>query len=255
MKITYELTYFIFIMARIAGCVMFNQIFGRGNIPKLFQMCFIVALSIAVYGIVPPDNFEGVTFLLEYILIILRELFIGFILGHVVKLFMSVISISGDVIDLQMGLAMAKIYDPKSNISMGISASILNIFFILTFFCAEGHLTLINIFILSCKVVPVGTLSVGTDVIRYSVDLFSYILIYSVKLTLPILAVEFIIEVGMGIIMKAIPQIHLFVINIPVKIIVGLTSILILVPTFSSFLEKLITLMFDAMQKSLSLLM
>ena len=85
--------------------------------------------------------------------------------------------------------------------------------------------------------------------------MFSYILIYSVKLTLPILAVEFITEMGVGIMMKAIPQIHLFIVNIPLKIFIGFMAMLILVPTFAAFLEKLITLMFEAIQRNLSLLM
>ena len=86
------------------------------------------------------------------------------------------------------------------------------------------------------------------------IELFSYILIYSVKLTLPILAVEFITEIGVGIMMKAIPQIHLFVVNIPLKIFIGFMAMLILVPTFATFLEKLITIMFETIQRNLNML-
>ncbi|QSX07185.1 flagellar biosynthetic protein FliR [Sedimentibacter sp. zth1] len=255
MEITQDITYFIFILARISGCIIFNQVFGRGNVPVVFQIGLILMLSITVYGILPVDNFMEVNLLLEYVFLILKELFVGFIIGHIIKLFMSVIVIAGDVLDLQMGLSMAKIYDPKINISMGISGSLLNVFFMLLFFSVGGHLTLIKIFISSCKIIPIGNVHISKEVILYAVELFSYILIYAVKLTLPIMAMEFIVEVGMGIMMKAIPQIHLFVVNIPVKIFIGFMSLLILVPTFSSFLEKLITLMFEAIQKSLSLLM
>ncbi len=85
-------------------------------------------------------------------------------------------------------------------------------------------------------------------------ELFTDILIFAVKLSLPILAVEFITEIGVGILMKAVPQIHLFIVNIQLKIFIGFATMLILVPSFSAFLEKLITLMFEAIQKNLSLL-
>ncbi len=254
MIIEQDVTYFIFILARMSGCIMFSQIFGRGNVPIMFQIGLSIMLSIVVQGIIPPDNFPEINLMIEYIVLILKELFVGFIIGHIMKLFFSVIAITGDFNDMQLGLSMAKIYDPKSNISMGISATIFNIFFILLFFSANGHMTLIKIFITSCKALPIGRLSFSSDLFMSLTELFTNILIFSVKLSLPIFAIEFITEVGVGILMKAVPQIHLFVVNIPLKILIGFTTMLILVPSFSTFLERLITLMFEAIQKNLSLM-
>lgn len=254
MEITGDVTYFIFILARISGCILFNHIFARGNIPAIFQIGLSLILSITVYGAIPPANVMEVNLVVEYGFIIAKELFVGFIIGHIINLFLSVIVAGGEIIDIQLGLSMAQLYDPKSNISMGISASMLNIFLMLIFFSVGGHLTLIKIFITSCKVLPVGEIVFSQELFKSIVDLFSLILIYSVKLTLPILAIELITEIGVGIIMKAIPQIHLFVVNIPLKIFIGLMAMLILVPTFATFLERLITLMFDAIQNNLSLL-
>lgn len=254
MEITGDVTYFIFILARVTGCIIFNQVFGRGNVPIVFQIGLSIMLAITVYGVLPPDNFIEINLIIEYILLLLKELFVGFIVGYVISMFMSVIVIAGEFIDMQLGLSMAKLYDPKSNISMGISSSILNLFLMLMFFSVGGHLTLIQIFITSCKAIPVGRIIISQELFLSLIELFSYILIYSVKLTLPILAVGFITEIGVGIMMKAIPQIHLFVVNIPLKIFIGFVSMLILVPSFASFLERLISLMFEAIQRNLSLL-
>ncbi len=254
MVIEQDVTYFIFILARMAGCIMFSQIFGRGNIPMMFQIGLSIMLSIAVQGALPVDNFLEVNLLIEYIVLLLKELFVGVIIGHIMKLFFSVIVITGEFNDMQLGLSMAKIYDPKSNISMGISASILNIFFMLLFFSANGHMSLIKIFITSCKVLPIGRINFSPELFMSLTELFTDILIFAVKLSLPILAVEFITEIGIGILMKAVPQIHLFIVNIQLKIFIGFATMLILVPSLSTFLEKLITLMFEAIQKNLSLL-
>ena len=254
MEITADVTYFIFILARITGCIVFNQIFGRGNIPMIFQIGLSIMLAITVYGVLPPDNSLEVNLIIEYILLLIKELFVGFIIGYIISMFLSVIVVAGEFIDIQLGLSMAKLFDPSSNLSMGISSSIFNLFFMLIFFSVGGHLTLIQIFITTCKALPVGRLVFSQELFMTLIELFSYILIYSVKLTLPILAVEFITEIGVGIMMKAIPQIHLFVVNIPLKIFIGLMAMLILVPSFASFLERLITLMFEAIQRNLSLL-
>jgi len=86
------------------------------------------------------------------------------------------------------------------------------------------------------------------------VEMFSQILTLSLKLAMPILAVEIILEAGIGILMKAIPQIQVFSVNVQLKIIVGLLLIMILVPTFSAFIENMLELMFEQIENSLSLL-
>ena len=86
------------------------------------------------------------------------------------------------------------------------------------------------------------------------VELFQQILILALKLSMPIMAVEIILESGIGILMKAIPQIQVFSVNVQLKILVGLLLIFVLIPTFSTFIENIIILMFDTVENSLSAL-
>jgi len=249
-----EFTYFILILARMSGCVFFNQIFGRGNLPSIYKISLSLMLAITVYGVLPPADDIIITSVLEYALIILKEVFIGYIIGYIISIFFSIVVIGGEVIDLQIGMSMSKIYDPSSNVSMGISGSFLNAFIILLFFSARGHLSLIQIFITSCKLINIGSFSIPQNLFYNMVEMFSQILILSIKLSLPILAVEIITEAGVGILMKAIPQIQVFSVNIQLKLFVGLFLVMILIPSFSSFLENVLTIMFETIEKNLSLL-
>ena len=86
------------------------------------------------------------------------------------------------------------------------------------------------------------------------VELFQQILTLALKLSMPIMAVEIILEAGIGILMKAIPQIQVFSVNVQLKILVGLLLIIILIPTFSTFIENVVTMMFDTIRNSLSTL-
>jgi len=250
-----EFTYFLLILARMSGCVFFNQIFGRGNLPAIYKISLSLMLAITVYGILPPADDIIITSVLEYGLIILKEVFIGYLIGYIISIFFSIVVIAGEIIDLQIGMSMSKIYDPSSNVSMGISGSFLNAFIILLFFSARGHLSLIQIFITSCKLINIGSFTIPQNLFYNMVEMFSQILILAIKLALPILAVEIITEAGIGILMKAIPQIQVFSVNIQLKLFVGLFLMMILVPSFSSFLENVLTIMFETIEKNLSLLM
>jgi len=249
-----DFTYFLLLLARMTGCVFFNQIFGRGSIPVIVKISFSLLLTITVYGIIPPTNDIVINSIIEYGLIILREVFIGYIIGYIISMFFSIVVIGGEVIDLQIGMSMSKIYDPSSNISMGISGSLLNTFLILLFFSARGHLSLIQIFITSCKLIKIGSFTIPQNLFYNMVEMFSQILIFSIKLALPIVAVEIITEAGVGIMMKAIPQIQIFSVNIQLKLFVGLFLMMVLIPSFSIFIENMLTIMFETIQKDLSML-
>lgn len=249
-----DFTYFLLILARMSGCVFFNQIFGRGNLPALFKTSLTLLFAITIYGILPPETDLAFYSAIVFILVIIKEIFIGYLISHIMNLFFSTVVISGEIIGMQTGMSMSQIYDPNSNISMGLTGSFLNTILILVFFSGNGHLNLIKIFITSCKLITVGNFIIPNDLFYNMVEMFQQILILALKLSMPIMAVEIILEAGVGILMKAIPQIQVFSVNIQLKIIVGLLMILVLVPTFSTFIDNTITLMFDAIEKNLTAL-
>lgn len=249
-----EFTYFLLILARMSGCVFFNQIFGRGNLPALLKTSLSLFLTIIVYGMLPHEGDIVINTLIEYIFLGIKEIFIGFLIGYIINIFFSTVVISGGILDMQTGMSMSQIFDPSSNISMGITGSFFNIILLLVFFSANGHLTLIKIFITSCKLIEIGNFTIPKELFYNMVQLFQQILVLALKLSMPIMAVEIILEAGMGILMKAIPQIQVFSVNVQLKIIVGLLLIMVLVPTFSTFIDNTITLMFDTIENSLSAL-
>ena len=70
---------------------------------------------------------------------------------------------------------------------------------------------------------------------------------------MPILAAELIAQVGMGVLMKVIPQINVFAINIELKVIVGLALLLVLTVPFSEFLLQAEAAMLNALHDVLTL--
>lgn len=244
MEFDYDFTLLLLVFMRMSGCILFNPILGRKNIPVILKVGLTMALSLFSYQSVPKQTVEMNSYLMFFITL-LEQLLIGFMVGFVIQLFLSVILISGENMDMQIGISMSKIYDPQSNVSMPMSSSLINAMFMLIFFVTNAHLTLIQVFTKLCILVPYGTLHFQPAIFQELSTMFSFILIYAIKMSLPVLAAELITEVAVGLIMRAVPQIDVFVINIQLKVIVGFTVILIMVPSLANFLERLIALMFD----------
>jgi flagellar biosynthesis protein FliR len=244
MEFDYDFTLLLLVFMRMSGCILFNPILGRKNVPGILKIGLTMALSIFSYQMVPKQTIEINSFLM-FVFAMLGQLLIGYMVGFVIQLFMSVIMISGENIDMQIGISMSKIYDPASNISMPLSASLINAMFMLIFFITNSHLTLIQIFTKLCILVPYGSLQFKPAMFQELTAMFSLILIYAVKMALPVLAAELITEFAVGLIMRAVPQIDVFTINIQLKVIIGFAIIMIMIPPLSTFLERLISFMFD----------
>lgn len=243
MTLDYNFTLFSFVFMRMIGCIMFNPIFGRKTIPPVVKVALSFLLALFTYGLIEQKDIV-VTNLFVYGFLLIKELLVGFIAGFIMQLFLSILTLGGEFMDFNMGISMSKIYDPQSNVSMALSASIINAMFIMIFFATNAHLTMIKIFVTLGQISPYGDLSLPTDVFVDVVSLFSLVLAYAIKLALPIMAIEFITEIGVGLLMKAVPQINIFAVNIQLKIFLGFVCIVILVGPYAKFIESLIDIMF-----------
>lgn len=75
-----------------------------------------------------------------------------------------------------------------------------------------------------------------------------------VRLSIPMIAAEFLVEIGVGILNKVVPQISIFVINIQMKLIVGLGLLVLLYSPTGAFIEKIMTTMMKTVQGILTFL-
>ncbi len=169
------------------------------------------------------------------------------------NLFLFVPSYAGHIMDEQMGMAMAQTYDPSFQGQATPASNVLNIFSILIFFSANGHHTLLRLMLDSGGVVPFGTAALGSEAAEKVAALFIDCTLLSMKLCLPILGAELMGQVGMGVLMKAIPQINVFAINIELKVIIGLAMLYFLLAPISEFLLTMENTMLLEVEKAIAL--
>lgn len=247
------LTLFLLITGRMTGCVAFNPLLGRRGVPNLVKAGLILLLSLSVFSITPV-HVEMPSTILGLALMFLMEMFLGYVLGLIINMFFYIPVMAGSVIDMQMGLSMASTYDPASGIQVTATSTLLNILMSLLFFAANGHHTLIRIFLASGRVVPFGAVALGENFYGAMIQIFLDCTLLGVKLAMPILAAELMGQVGMGILMKAIPQINVFAINIELKVIIGLVLVMLMLFPFSQFLLEAETRMLVTLQEMLPLM-
>lgn len=232
-----SLTLYIYILARVSGMILFNPLLGRSNIASIYRAGVVLVFttfvaSITTQRVAVPDT------LLELGLHILFELSVGFALGMVFHFFFYIVQLAGHTVDTQMGMTMNQIYDQSAQANLSVTGLMLNILMSLLFFAANGHYTMLRIMLTSGDVVPFGRAFLTPQALNALLVLFSECTTLAMKLCMPILAAELLGQVGMGILMKVIPQINVFTINIELKVIVGFSLLFVLMAPFSEFLLR-----------------
>ena len=247
--------WWIIILMRMSGMVFFNSLLGRNNIPAILRIGLTLILTYltasllrdsSVVATVPEINtWVGLSLLL------LKELLVGYFLGYLISVILAVPMVCGEVLDMQLGISMAKMYDPQSNISMPLTGSVFNAMFILNFFMVNGHLALISMMVQSFWIIPPGGVQWHTEMVVYIVNFFGTMLLLALKLALPFVGIQLMTEVAVGILMKAIPQINVFVLNIQLKLLMGFFLIMVLVPQIAAFMDDMMTIMLDSIRDGL----
>lgn len=239
---------------RISGYIILNPILGRRTIPVVVKSGMIMVLSVIVYSYYTDNISFYINTPIVYGVLLLKEFIIGFAFGIVTNFFMFIIVYGCEIIDLQMGISMSKVYDAQSNSSLSLTSTIYNGLFMMLFFAEDGHVALIRTFITSGDVVPYGNIIINESLSTVVLSIFCQCVILAIKFSMPMLAMQFVAQIGVGILMKTIPQINVFVINMQMKLFIGIIVLLILFSPMSTFLDNMILVMFEALDEVINVI-
>ena len=235
---------FILVMLRMTGMLAMNPIFGRANIPVMLRLGFAFIVTIMLTLVMPFPNLADPN-LTTLIFMAIMELMVGYTAGVILGLFLTIMITGGQVMDMQMGLAMANVFDPNTNMQMALTATVFNAMFILSFFVTNNHLTFILMTAQTFDVIPIGTVGISTRALFYVPHLFSSVLLFATKMTLPMVVVQIIVTMSVGVIMRIVPQINIFVLSIQLKLLVGMLVLVLLVGPLMGFMESLWAIGFE----------
>lgn len=244
---------FLLVFVRLAGMILLNPLLNRSNVPMMARMGLVFFLTILI---APLQSAAVVTAMgdLEYIFAVIRELFIGAIYGYAFSVFYFMLYFAGDTMDTDFGIAMAKTFDPATQIQVSFSGQLLNIIFGLYIFATNSHLALIRMYTDSFALIPLGGATFSVDILTFAVRLVSSVFMLALRLVAPFMVAEFALQITMGILMKFVSQISIFVINFQMRIVLGLLLLFLFAPFIGQFIDTYITVMFDNLADATAIL-
>lgn len=222
---------------RLGTFLVIIPLFNMRNIPIMAKIG-LAALSALV--IMPPiDSQLNVESLGVLALLALEEVAVGFLLGFVVILVFAIVTFAGHYVDTPIGFGMASVFDPAQGTQIPVFSQFYTILASLLFLGLDAHLWLLQGLQQSFRLLPFGTVINFEPSFWLLMDLMAELFVIGIKIALPMMATILLTDIGLGIIIRAVPQINVFVLGFPIKIMVGLSIVLITLPAFVFIATKL----------------
>lgn len=223
---------FLLVLVRMTGLFVIAPIFGRRNIPAVFKVGFSFLLALILVNTVQPaapGEYGGIW---EFAGLAAKEFITGLSIGYVAYLVFTAIYLAGQLIDMQIGFGMVNVLDPLSNIQIPVTANYYFILSMLSFLAVKGHHALLRALFESYASIPLGGAAFGGGLMNDVIRMFGDMFVIGFKIAAPITAAILIADVVLGVISKTIPQMNVFVVGMPLKIMVGISIMLITIPMF-----------------------
>jgi len=224
---------------RILALFMTAPVLSHRSIPARVKvgLALMVAMVVAPGASGPmPGIFSAAAPLL-----LIQQMLIGIMLGFAVKVVFAAIDLAGNVVGLQMGLSFASFVDPVNASQTPLVGSFLNLLATLLFLSLDGHLTLITAATRSFELAPVSTLffsSIGWEkLIALGTGMFEL----GLQLSLPVLATMLAINLTLGVMSRAAPQLNLFSVGFPLTALTGIVLFAVFLPNLLSAITKALT--------------
>ncbi len=227
---------FIFVLARTGSILFLFPFYRFVFFPMTVKIALVGILSVILVPLVGPVPLPPG--LLPLAMGLGREVLIGFTIGLATNFIFTGVEFAGHIMGYQMGLAMANVYDPSLSAQVSIIGRLMGLIAMLVFLSANGHLLIIMTIKKSFDIIPPYGFhfseALGEGVLVLSREIF----ILGLRLAAPVMAVVFFLNLTLGILSKAVPQLNMFVVGFAVIIAAGFFVLMLTMPILEGGMER-----------------
>lgn len=238
---------FFLVLARVGAFIGFFPLFGRQQLPPLVKSGLALALTIFWSGLQPTDApSSGAVAPLLLLLMIIKEIGIGFALAMLLGLILIPARIAGSYVGQEIGISMEPVTNTGSDQS-SVMTTIFEAFTVMLFFVLNIHhfLILFLHYSLDEVVCCMHLFNLPTEGL---VGLIGNLTRDGLVIAAPIGVLGFVSLIGLFLLNKAAPSLNLFSIGMPFRVGFGVLIVALLVPTLWRSIEGYFTSMLFEME-------
>ena len=226
------LAIYLLLHLRYIGLVFSSPVFTSTMPPTPYRYMFVVMLTVCSVGIIKTEEipmiyFDEVIFIAA---VCLRELLIGIALGFISALPIFALRVAGEQTGTTMGFSMAQVMDPTTQSESSLLGQLHSYTALWLYFRWNGHLLMIQAVIESLKLVPPGQISLFPSGDMQLGIWLQNLFLLGIRMVVPFYCAIVLSDIGLGFLARTVPQMNIFVVGLPVKVMLGFMVLAAIVP-------------------------
>ena len=215
------------------GLFIICPVFGERSIPQMLKL--VLALWLAfIFSMVIHFPIVPKLTSVEIIVQLVTQLYIGFVIGFIARMIFSGIAMAGSLMDMQMGLSSASIFDPANGAQVTIMERIMINLSIFIFLVTDSHVILLSALHRSFDVIPLFREPHFQTLLGQVAHMGAGLFMSALNLSMPLLAIIFMLDFSLGLLSRLSPQVNVFSLGFQIKPLLGLWIFIFIVPIYQS---------------------
>ncbi|MGY1458046.1 MULTISPECIES: type III secretion system export apparatus subunit SctT [unclassified Luteimonas] len=226
------------VLPRVIGAFLMLPLMTQQTVPAMVRNSFMVSLGIIVLPValagLPMENLGTI----EWPLIVLKEIFIGVAIGFCFGIVFWAVAAVGSVIDTQVGMSMAQVFDPIQGHQVTLHGEFLSQLATWLFMASGAFLVFLDLLMGSYVLWPVASYfpNLPAAGMNLFVGQFDYMMTTVLVLAAPVMVVMLVIDLSFGLVNRYAPQLNVFALTMPIKAWLATALILLLIGVYVEIL-------------------
>jgi flagellar biosynthetic protein FliR len=208
---------------RLGALFVLSPIWGLASVPPSFRALLLLSMSSLLVSVLPIQQATHLN-LGSLALAAAMEVAIGATLAFGVFAAFATFGFAGKILDIQIGFGIGNVFDPVTRAQSPLLGAILNLLGVMLFFAIDVHHALMRGIAYSLEALPLGAMPTALPAAAM-VKQFGSMFLLSLVLAAPVMFCLLLVEIGLAVLSRNLPQMNLFIVAIPIKIFVGLAML------------------------------
>ncbi|WP_217412653.1 flagellar biosynthetic protein FliR [Marinobacterium ramblicola] len=236
---------------RLGALFLMTPLFATTQVPVNIRVLLLLALSAVFVASLHIRPTQVPHTLGDLFLASSYELFVGALMAFGLYAAFGAFLFGGRILDFQMGFGVANLINPSTNTQGPLLGNILNLMAVVTFFLLDGHHVVMRGIAYSFQQIPIGQGLVHFD-IEHVVYQFGRMFVFGLMLVAPAVFILLLLDAGMAVAARTMPQVNIFIVGLPLKTFVGLVVLAASLKYMSPLVSKIFESIFRYWERALA---
>jgi flagellar biosynthetic protein FliR len=226
------------IAARVGGILAAMPLLGSRKVPPHIKAGLVLVLSLVLLPVVRVPGLPGDP--LAMTVGLGAEFLVGLVLGLALRILFVGVEIAGELMDHQMGIGMAQLFDPTASHQISLISHFQTVVVSMIFLSLNLHFAVVAAVASSFDLVAPFGASLSANLAADIVRMFGGAFVIALKLAAPLTAALLLVNLGLAVLGRAVPQMNVFMLGFPITIGGGLLALGMALPYMAGLYESVL---------------